>query len=70
MSPATSMPQQEDDITALGHTPSRIHQHPGSQHHKPKMVSLVRPVKVTNVNDCTMIRQEAKRVSQISCASQ
>ncbi|KAK4318805.1 hypothetical protein Pmani_010228 [Petrolisthes manimaculis] len=36
VSPATSVPMQEDDIAALTHTPSRFHQHPGSQHHKPK----------------------------------
>ncbi|KAK4304297.1 hypothetical protein Pmani_004758 [Petrolisthes manimaculis] len=37
VSPATSVPLQEDDIAALAHTPSRFHQHPGSQHHKPKV---------------------------------
>ncbi|KAK4315309.1 hypothetical protein Pmani_013480 [Petrolisthes manimaculis] len=36
VSPATSVPLLEDDIAALAHTPSRFHQHPGSQHHKPK----------------------------------
>ncbi|KAK4303583.1 hypothetical protein Pmani_024408 [Petrolisthes manimaculis] len=37
VSPATSVPLQEDDIAALAHTLSRFHQHPGSQHHKPKV---------------------------------
>ncbi|KAK4322822.1 hypothetical protein Pmani_006487 [Petrolisthes manimaculis] len=37
VSPATSVPLQEDDIAALAHTPSWFHQHPGSQHHKPKV---------------------------------
>ncbi|KAK4329461.1 hypothetical protein Pmani_000218 [Petrolisthes manimaculis] len=39
VSPATSVPLQEDDIAVLAHTPSRFHQHPGSQHHKPKVRS-------------------------------
>ncbi|KAK4315749.1 hypothetical protein Pmani_013055 [Petrolisthes manimaculis] len=37
MSPATSVPLQEDDIAVLDHTLSWFHQHPRSQHHKPKV---------------------------------
>lgn len=38
MSPATLVPQQkEEDIAVLSNTPSRIRQHPGSQHYKPKV---------------------------------